>query len=99
MSNGSTISSNGVKSFERRVGKVICPLIEVSLHMRGHQATACGRKLEHDLHEQAGRRHFSRVVIKKPIDIALVVTSQGQKHRSPDRRALLAKVHRQEECA
>jgi len=56
------------------------------------------RKLEHDLHEQASRRHLSCVVIQKSIDIALVITSQGQKHRPPQKLALLTKVHREKEC-
>ena len=98
-SSGATISSNEVvKTLERRVSEIIRPLVEVSLHMGWHQAATCGRKLEHDLHEQASRRHLSRVVIQQSIDIALVITRQGQKHRSPEGRALLAKVHREKEC-
>ena len=60
--------------------------------MGWHQAATCGRELEHDLHEQASCRHLSRVVIQQSIDIALVITCQGQKHRSPEGRALLAEV-------
>ena len=67
----------GVKAFERRMSKVIRPLIEVSLNMRGHQAAAGGRELEHDLHEQSRSRHLSCVLIQESIDVALVITSQG----------------------
>ena len=62
------------------MSEIIRPLVEVSLHMGWHQAATCGRKLEHDLHEQASRRHLSRVVIHQSIDIALVYPlAQGQK--------------------